>query len=103
MPSERGAAAFRRGSVGNPRLTRAKRDRAGFGPCHKHGHGPAADQVLLLTLYARCVQASTADGGRDLYGDVTVPRDQSGLGASVVSPPQPASVPGVSEEGYHSP
>ena len=25
-----------------------------------HRNGPAADQVLLLTLYAHCVQASTA-------------------------------------------
>jgi len=54
-----GAAAFQAWSVENPRLTRATRDRAGFGPCLKHGNGPAADQMLLLTLYAHCVLAST--------------------------------------------
>jgi len=42
-----------------PGLTRAKRDRAGFGLCLNHGNGPAADQMLLLTLYADCAQPST--------------------------------------------
>jgi hypothetical protein len=27
--------------------------------CLNHRNGPAADRVLLLTLYAHCVQAST--------------------------------------------
>jgi len=75
MPSERGAAGVQAWSVENPALTRAKRDRAGFGPCLKERDGPAADQMLLLLLYAYCIQPSRVDVAFEKYGNVIVTRD----------------------------
>ena len=42
------------------RHIRAERDGAlDSARAPQHRNGPAADQMLLLTFYARCVQAST--------------------------------------------
>ena len=50
------AAAFSAWSYENQGLTLLKQSGVGFGLFQIR---PAADQMLLLTLYAHCVQAST--------------------------------------------
>ena len=57
----RSVALRRLGAVcGEPLLAALSATKRWIRPvCLDHRNGPAADQALLLTLYAHCVQAST--------------------------------------------